>query len=51
MVKAEKSADALPAYDRPRLVEFGRRQDELAGQALMVSLLVIVSQVLADRGT
>ncbi len=51
VVEAEKPTQALPAYDRrSRLVEVGGRHDELAGQALMVPLLVIVLQVLADRG-
>jgi hypothetical protein len=31
-------------------VEVGGRQDELAAQALVVSLFVVVRQVLADRG-
>jgi hypothetical protein len=34
MVEAEKSAEALPAYDRSGPVVVGRRQDELAVQAL-----------------
>ena len=50
VVEAEKSAEALPADDRSRLVEVGGRQDELAGQPLMVSLLVVMRDVLADHG-
>jgi hypothetical protein len=50
VVEAEKSAEAFPAYDRSRLVEIGGRQDELAGQPLIVSLLVVVDEVLADCG-
>jgi hypothetical protein len=51
VVEAEKSAEALAADDRSRLVEVGGRQDELADQALMVSLLVVMRDVLAYRGT
>jgi hypothetical protein len=40
VAEAEKSVEALPADDRSGLVEVGWRQDELAGQRLMVSLLV-----------
>jgi hypothetical protein len=50
VVEAEEPAEAFPAYDRSGPVEVGGRHDELAAQALMVSLLVIVDKVLADRG-
>jgi hypothetical protein len=50
VIEAQKSTETLPAYDRSGPVEVGRRQDELAGQSLMVSLLVVVREVLADRG-
>jgi len=50
IVEAQESAEALPAYDRSGPVEVGGRHDELAGQALMVSVLVVLDEVLADRG-
>jgi hypothetical protein len=50
VVEAEQSTDALPAYEQSGPVEVGGRQDELAAQALMVSLSVVVSKVIADRG-
>jgi hypothetical protein len=50
MVEAQESAKAFPAYDRSGPVMVGGRQDELAVQALMVSLLMVVDEVLAKRG-
>jgi hypothetical protein len=50
MVEAKKSAEALPGHDRSGPVEVGWRHDELAAKALMVSLLMVMSEVLADRG-
>jgi hypothetical protein len=50
MVEAEEPAEAFPSYDRSGTVEVGGRHDELAAQTLMVSLLVLVEEVLADRG-
>jgi hypothetical protein len=50
VVEAKESSQAFPAYDRSGPVEVGGRQDELAVQALMVSLLMITCQILADRG-
>jgi hypothetical protein len=47
VVQAQEPAKALSAYDRSRLVEIGRRQDELAAQALMVSLLVMYRNSIA----
>lgn len=49
-MEAQEPAYALPAYDRSRLVVAGGRQDELAARALMVSLLVVVRQILVNRG-
>jgi hypothetical protein len=50
MMEAQQFVQALPAYDRSGPVEVGGRRGELAVQALMVSLFVIVDEVLADRG-
>jgi hypothetical protein len=50
MIEAQESAQALPAYDRSGSVEVGQGQGELAAQALMVPLFVVVDKVLADRG-
>jgi hypothetical protein len=50
VLEAEKSADALPAYDRSGPVVVGGWQDELAVQALLVSTFVRVDEVVADRG-
>jgi hypothetical protein len=50
IVEAQEPAEVLPAYDRSGPVEVGGRRDELAVQALMVSLFMVVSEVLADRG-
>jgi hypothetical protein len=49
-IKNRALAQALPAYDRSGPVEVGWRYDDLPAQALMVSLLMIVSEVLADCG-
>jgi hypothetical protein len=51
VIEVEKPAEALPAYDRSRPVEVGGGHDEMAAQALVVALSVVVLQVLADRGT
>ena len=50
VVEAQESTEALPAYDRSGPVEVGGRHDELAGQAPMVALSVVVREVLADSG-
>lgn len=47
MVEAQEPAEALPTYQRSRVVEVGRGHDELAAEALMGALFVVVSQVLA----
>jgi hypothetical protein len=47
VVEAEESLEALLAYDRFRLVELGRRHDELTASALMAAFPVIVGEVLA----
>ena len=50
VVVAEEPTEAFSADDRSGPVEVGARHDELAAQALMVPILVIVLQVLADSG-
>jgi hypothetical protein len=50
IVGAQEPVEAFPTDDWSRAVVVGRWQDELAVQALVVPLLVIVLQVLADRG-
>jgi hypothetical protein len=50
IVDAQGGAKAFPAYDRSGPVVVGWWQDDLAAQALMVSLLVVVHQVLAVCG-
>lgn len=46
----ESSTETFPAYDRSGPVEVGGRHDELAAQALVVALSVVVLQMLVDRG-
>jgi hypothetical protein len=49
MIEAQQSAQTVPAYDRSGPVEVGGRRDELAAQPLMVALLVVMREVLADQ--
>jgi hypothetical protein len=50
IVDAQEPTEAFPAYDRSGPVEVGRWQDEVAAQALMVSLFLVVDEILADHG-
>jgi hypothetical protein len=50
IVEAQEPIKALPAYDRSGPIEVGGRQDEPAVQTLVFSILVVVRQMLADRG-
>jgi hypothetical protein len=50
MVEAQQTARALSTDDRAGPVEVGGQRDELTVQALMVSLLVVMEEVLSDRG-
>ena len=50
VIEAKKPGEAFPAYDRSGPVVIGGRQDELTAQTRMVLLLVVLRQVLADRG-
>jgi hypothetical protein len=44
VVEAKQSTKMLPTYDRSGPVEVGRWHDDLAAQALMVSLLMVVGR-------